>query len=528
VYGRKEKERETMANKSVFAATTGRRLPQTDTLNYEGAPAYRYGAEHKLAQLAMTGTFNKGFYGTGEMQVMDVVTAAESVDPLFLAQTAIYSRRKGYMKDAPALLLAVLSKRDAALFGRAFGQVIDNGKMLRNFVQIMRSGAAGRSSLGSAPKRQVQRWLREASEWQILNASVGSDPSLADVIKMVHPKPQSAAQEALFAWFMGKPCDVAKLPEAVQDLLRFRAGETKDLPDVPFQMLTAQPLTKADWTRIAERGSWQMLRMNINSFARHGVFESREATRQIALTLSNPEAVRKARAMPYQLMAAAKNVAPGVPAIIGAALVKAMEVAVANVPAIEGRVVICPDVSASMMWPLTGYRRGATSQVRCIDVAGLFAAALLRANADAKIMAFDTRVHRAQLRPEDTVFTNAERLAAYGGGGTDCSAPLVSLNRWRRNADLVLVISDNQSWAAQGDGRSTPLMIAWERMKRRNPQAKLVCIDIAPYATTQATTREDILNVGGYSDAVFDVIARFARGEEGAEFWTREIAKVRV
>jgi 60 kDa SS-A/Ro ribonucleoprotein len=29
--------------------------------------------------------------------------------------------------------------------------VIDNGRMLRNFVQIMRSGAVGRTSLGTRP-----------------------------------------------------------------------------------------------------------------------------------------------------------------------------------------------------------------------------------------------------------------------------------------------------------------------------------------------------------------------------------------
>ena len=71
-------------------------------------------------------------------------------------------------------------------------------------------------------------------------------------------------------------------------------------------------------------------------------------------------------------------------------------------------------------------------------------------------------------------------------------------------------------------------MIEWEKIKRRNPHAKLVCIDIAPYGTTQAQTREDILNVGGFSDSVFDVIARFARGESGSEYWSREIAKIEV
>jgi 60 kDa SS-A/Ro ribonucleoprotein len=38
---------------------------------------------------------------------------------------------------------------------------------------------------------------------------------------------------------------------------------------------------------------------------------------------------------------------------------------------------------------------------------------------------------------------------------------------------------------------------------------KLICIDLQPATTTQAPDRDDILNVGGFSDAVFSVAASF-------------------
>ena len=41
------------------------------------------------------------------------------------------------------------------------------------------------------------------------------------------------------------------------------------------------------------------------------------------------------------------------------------------------------------------------------------------------------------------------------------------------------------------------------------PAPKLVCIDIQPYGTTQAPERDDILNIGGFSDAVFNVVASY-------------------
>ena len=42
---------------------------------------------------------------------------------------------------------------------------------------------------------------------------------------------------------------------------------------MPFMMLSALPLSRKDWAAIAARASWQTTRMNLNTFARHGVFE---------------------------------------------------------------------------------------------------------------------------------------------------------------------------------------------------------------------------------------------------------------
>ncbi len=175
----------------------------------------------------MTGTFNRTFYADGETQLEDLLKAAIDVDPSFVAKTAIYARQKGFMKDTPALLLAWTSMLQTDDFAKAFPRVVDNGKMLRTFVQVMRSGATGRKSLGTRPKRMVQAWLEAASDPELLRASVGNDPSLADVIKMVHPKPKSATREAFFAWIIGKPYDVAALPQIVAEFEAFKRDPSR-------------------------------------------------------------------------------------------------------------------------------------------------------------------------------------------------------------------------------------------------------------------------------------------------------------
>ena len=71
-------------------------------------------------------------------------------------------------------------------------------------------------------------------------------------------------------------------------------------------------------------------------------------------------------------------------------------------------------------------------------------------------------------------------------------------------------------------------MQQWETFRQRNPQARLACIDIQPYGTVQAQTRDDVLNVGGFSDAVFEVLAQFAAGQLGGEHWVRVIEAMEV
>ena len=66
----------------------------------------------------------------------------------------------------------------------------------------------------------------------------------------------------------------------------------------------------------------------------------------------------------------------------------------------------------------------------------------------------------------------------------------------------------------------------WDRFRSRNPNAKLVLIDIQPYGSTQMHERTDVLNVGGFSDSVFDVISLFAKGELAPEHWVGAIKSV--
>ena len=92
-----------------------------------------------------------------------------------------------------------------------------------------------------------------------------------------------------------------------------------------------------------------------------------------------------------------------------------------------------------------------------------------------------------------------------------------------------MLVSDNESWVYQGrpyfygTGGSTGVVTEWQQFVQNQVRLqggdivgpKLICIDLQPNATTQAPERSDILNVGGFSDAVFEVISAFLTSDAG-------------
>lgn len=122
---------------------------------------------------------------------------------------------------------------------------------------------------------------------------------------------------------------------------------------------------------------------------------------------------------------------------------------------------------------------------------------------------------------------NAQIIAKFGGGGTACQLPMQDLVNRKKKGDLIIYISDNESWFTTkntwGGDRGTETAQAWAEFKAYNPKAKMVCIDLQPGMTTQVQTDPRVLNVGGFSDAVYDVIANFASRTVTEDFWVKQI-----
>ena len=524
-----------MVSKNLFKTSRGRQLPATDTVNRAGGVAYSMEPEAALAQFAATCCFGGSYYTRPQDQISTVLGLAGDVSPEFLARTAVYSRTKAFMKDMPAVLLAALSNRDPRLMRLVAPRILDNGRMVRNFVQVIRSGVTGRKSLGTAPKAVVRNAIEQWGDRKLFNAAVGQDPSIADILKMVHPKPIHPAREALHAYLLGKEYNAEAIPQFVASFEEWKKAPTANTPDVEFRYLTGVDMPEDAWKNIARNAPWHMTRMNLNTFARHGVLQDPAYRMMIAERLKDPNQILRAKVFPYQILAAWASVdRQAIPQIIIEALHDAMEIATQNVPTIEGGVAVFPDVSASMGGSITGGYRRNPSSIRCVDVAALIASSLARTNPNTTVIPFD---HRARtdiwIDPRDSVMTNATRISSRMGGATACSEAMKAANEQKVMAKLAIFVSDNESWV---DSKSktlresyyggTTLMTVWRAYQHRVPDAKLMCIDLVPNRTTQAPDSADVLNVGGFTDQVFVLMERFANGSP--EKFREEIDKIEI
>lgn len=507
-----------MANKSVFNSSESHQ-------NLAGGEGFKMSDEHALAQLAMTGTLQDVFYATAKDQTEQVLALASRVSAEFIAKVAILSRTRGFMKDVPALLMVILASREDGkdAFRRAFPRVINNAKMVRNFVQILRSGKTGRKNLGSMPRRAVQAWLNGASDKALLNASVGQSPSIKDVIKLAHPKGATSERVAFYGYLTDGRYDSYKLPAVVQHFEDFKLSPEGDVPDLDFRLLSNLTLTPEQWGQKALQMPVEALRMNLNQLARKGAFNDPKVVDAVCAKMWDREAVRAAGTLPVAVLTAYRNLDETVPSKIKDALHGMMEITVQNVPSFgDKRVSILVDVSGSMGSRMQNGKH--VGSVRCVDIAAAVGCAIWRQNPNATLVPVDTRVHTHRMTARDSILTNANTLAAYGGGGTNLSAGLSHVSASK--PDVVIILSDNESWAGIMDQSrwSASMVTEWQRILSNNPTAKLVCVDIAPYADLTNKDSPSVLNLGGWTDEMFSLMVDFVNGSNTK--WVDEVRAI--
>lgn len=512
--------------KALASLKTAKSVKATHA-NREGRPGYHRSLKEQVVQVLSTGTLGNTFYASGSelaAEAVEVILQARNECPLFLARALVWARENGLMKTLPVLGLALLSgggARTKKHFLAAFPRVVQTPDDLRSFVECVKSGAIpGRKGLGGVTVAPVAEFLANISEYHAMK--YGSENSkgmtLADIIRMSHPKPQTAEAEERLGWLIGKrkaryecnpqidALEILKRTDAEAGMVSLvRYGR------LPYEVVlpSVRKMTPAVWEALFYHAPYMNLLRNLEAFTRHGVFEKDENVRSAAARLADPKAVEHSKVLPFRFWNAWRVYSQNeqCDSRIADALRDALELSFANMPSFgDLTVAIGSDVSGSMD---DTFGDGST---RFIDIAGIFTGALLRKCEGRAIpLPFQNRIiHGHGLSSRDGILATAEKIASLGGGGTAVGAPIESLLNRKIKTDVFIGITDNEDWAyGEGHSCSGSFLSVWRRYRKEiAPEAKAFLVTIAPYRDSVAPAGEPgVRFIYGWSASVLNYIS---------------------
>jgi len=492
----------------------------TTEVNYEGFPTFQRSDEEAYLQVLLTNTLGGTFYASEEKLLRESLGLHAQMtqdSPQFAAKAIVYARNEGLMRMQPVIGLAHLAKRHPQIARQIFSRVILTPGDLADFVEIVRGGVVGSKGMGRAIKRMIANWLLNLSEYHALKyATGGQGYAIRDILRLVHPKTTSEKQNTIFMyltqpdkWLDTRSRALTPQLEAFEMLKKSPPDEYEGLiasGKLPYEIVTGviQP-DKSLWSSLMRQMPYMALMRHLNTLQKAGVLADQDNAAYVATRMNDAENIHKAKILPFRLFTAYKMFNPQnhVEQAVSESLVSAIDKSFVNLPDLEGVICIAPDVSGSMSGQLTD--KGAT---RFIDVAGIFAAALLKKSKMSLVLPFESRVVPIKLSAQDSMMTTANRLAAIGGGGTSLSAPIKQLIDDRTKVDIFIGITDSAEWVGSG------FVELWQQYKRHvSPKAKAFLIQLAPYRHAVAPQNEpDVYYIYGWSDSILKFIALTANG----------------
>ena len=521
----------------VGAASRRKHVSRKGYVNREGARSFPRDLREQVVDILTTGTLGSTFYASKEQiasEALEVLIRARNENPEFLARALVYARNEGFMKTLPVLGLVALSgsRTSRAAFEAVFDRVILIPDDLRLFVALCRKGSIpGRKGLGGIAALAVKRWLGKMSEYHSVKygSAVSAEVTLADIVRLSHPRPADAAASERFAWLASGESGLssnASLNPQIRMLEILKSMPTLEAQlavvknsNLPYEVVvpSMKETNTEVWTALFDRAPYLNLLRNLVTFTRHGVFADQRKVGNAVARLTNRSAIERSKVLPFRFFDAWKKYTDtdGHDNRIADALRKALELSFVNLPSFGDRsVAIGSDVSGSM-----GTLVSDKGTARYIDIAGIFTGALLKRIENRAIcLPFDGAV-RSDLRlsGRDDILVTTDKMAKAFGGSTAVGAPIEYLLNRKIGVDVFVGITDNVDWA-HGDGYhcSASFLTLWRRYRKEvAPRCRAYLVTIAPYREAVAPSGEPgVCFIYGWSNRVLSYIALNA--ESGA------------
>lgn len=444
----------------------------------EGAKAKNITPKQQLKRSVLACMlWENNFYEDGESIVERIASLVPKVKPEDVKSLAIEARTAMKLRHVPLLLVSEMAKHNTHkyLVKETLVAVIQRADELAEFVAIYWKN--GKTPLSAQVKKGLAEAFKKFDEYQLAKYSKkGKVISLRDVIRLVHPKPDSKEQEELWGRLLNQ--------------------ELKT-PDTWEVALSTCEDKKSEWERLLTEnklGGLALLR-NLRNFQRYDVNEG--------LVLDNIKSMKTDRILPFRFISAA-NYAPQWEQYLEEAMLKCLS----SQDQIPGHTVILVDVSGSMGAPVSE-----KSDITRLDAA-CGVSMLLREICD-KVDVFTFSMELAQVPGrrgfalKDAICNSQERSGTLLGTAIkSIYAPRdfevkempfgtrtmrVNYKGQNLNPDRLIIITDEQSHDSVPD-----------------PEGKAYMINVA--SNKNGVGYGSYTHIDGWSEAVVNYIREMERG----------------
>jgi hypothetical protein len=499
---------------------------------HEGGIGFSRDPKSELFLLAVTNMVSEQtFYEGGkerDQRFVNLIRQVAIEDPDWVARFVPYLRDTLNMRSASVvmaaeLVRAALAAKDTrvnlrSVVGSAIVRADEPAEMLaywtanygRRIPQPVKRGVAD-AVARLYTERNTIKYDGSASAWRF-----------GDVVDLVHPAPTHTWQTALYKYLLDArhkrdnlstenlPTLTANRAAMALSTEEFRAAFSAEfVQNAGLTWETASSkygaLDARFWEAMIPSMGYMALLRNLRNFDEANV--SGSIKMQVALRLAAPEEVAKSRQLPlrfYSAWANAKGMAWGM------ALENALNLSLANVPALPGRTLVLVDMSGSMNSPLS-----ARSKIARDKAAAVFGSAIALRSDKANLVQFGTGSEEVHFHAGDSVLRTVDRFKNMGGTQT-----MEAILKHYDGQDRIVILTDEQAFA-WGDDRA--FAYAFGIGYRRGGEAGMQQVEAiaAPIYTFNLAGYEhghlpsgsaNRFTFGGLTDAGFKAIALLERG----------------
>ena len=352
------------------------------TINRANGLAFEASNEYRLVSLALTSFVTDQYYRTANTQLQELLILVESLDPEFVAKTAVFARRECGMRSVSHVIAAMLSSRAS---GHPWAKAFYDQIVLRpdDMLEIYAAYQAfGGDHLTNAMKKGFAAALGRFDAYQLAKyQGKNRTVKLVDMVNLVHPDPSAKNAEALSALVMGT-------------LKNTKTWEAK-LSALGRENLDEKTLAKKKywiWAKLLNEGKLGYLALLRN--LRNILRDAPGLANKVHNQLTDPYLIRKSRVLPFRILTAYKqlNRSKASKRRVLKGLRRAMDIACDNMPVMENTLVVI-DNSASMSQPVSG-----SEHLLCNEVAALFGIAMAK-KCNADIMEFGSTARLIPYEP---------------------------------------------------------------------------------------------------------------------------------